>query len=103
MDDVVYYLQNVLITSSGAWKLGGFGFAVAVDSNTGDMSNVQAFHYAVSETFDKILESIRFDLIYLPSHFLSNIYYKSFLFYSNQVVDFILLYANLIFYICFDG
>lgn len=46
-----HYLQNVLITSSGAWKLAGFGFATSADSSTGEMANVQAFHYAVREIF----------------------------------------------------
>lgn len=50
----VYTLQNVLITSSGAWKLGGFGFAISTDQASGDMANVPAFHYAVSEFFDRI-------------------------------------------------
>lgn len=36
--------ESVFITSSGAWKLGGFGFAVPADQ-TGDMSSVQPFHY----------------------------------------------------------
>ena len=42
-------LQSVLITSSGAWKLGGFGFAISIDPSSGDFSNVHAFHYSVSE------------------------------------------------------
>lgn len=41
-------LQNVFITLSGAWKLGGFGFAIAASQNSDDSSNLQAFHYAVS-------------------------------------------------------
>jgi hypothetical protein len=53
-NDGVNTLQNVLITSSGAWKLGGFGFAISTDQTSGDMANVQAFHYAVSKTFDWI-------------------------------------------------
>ena len=48
-----YALQNVFITLSGAWKLGGFGFAIS-SQNPGDSSNLHAFHYAVSGTFDKI-------------------------------------------------
>ncbi|KAF3440970.1 hypothetical protein FNV43_RR19256 [Rhamnella rubrinervis] len=47
--------ENVLITSSGAWKLGGFGFAISADSNTGDMANAQAFHYAEYDVEDSIL------------------------------------------------
>lgn len=50
-NDVVHTLQNVLITSSGAWKLGGFGFAISTDQTSGDMASGQAFHYAVSEVF----------------------------------------------------
>lgn len=50
----VQTLQNVLITSSGAWKLGGFGFAISTDQASGDMANFPAFHYAVSEFFDWI-------------------------------------------------
>lgn len=43
-----YIMQNVIITSSGAWKLGGFGFAVSIDNTAADTTNAQAFHYAVS-------------------------------------------------------
>lgn len=43
-----YALQNVFITLSGAWKLGGFGFAIPASQNHGELSNQQAFHYAVS-------------------------------------------------------
>ena len=42
-------MQTVLITFTGAWKLGGFGFAVAADQSSGDLANVQGFHYAVSK------------------------------------------------------
>lgn len=73
-------LQNVLITSSGAWKLGGFGFAISADSNTGDMTNAQAFHYAVSEIL-KISD--------LPSHFRLSIISLAFCFLlPDQVFDF---------------
>lgn len=41
-------LQNVLITSNGAWKLAGFGFAIPADQSSGDVASMQAFHYAVS-------------------------------------------------------
>lgn len=44
----VFLLQSVLITSSGAWKLGGFGFAISTDQSSNDSANSQAFHYAVS-------------------------------------------------------
>nr|XP_009788433.1 PREDICTED: SCY1-like protein 2 [Nicotiana sylvestris] len=40
--------ETILITSNGAWKLGGFGFAISVDQ-AADLSNMQAFHYAVSK------------------------------------------------------
>lgn len=43
-----YALQNVFITMSGAWKLGGFGFAIPASQNPGELPNQQAFHYAVS-------------------------------------------------------
>ncbi|KAL5716068.1 SCY1-like protein 2 A [Ranunculus cassubicifolius] len=36
--------ESVFITSSGAWKLGGFGFAIPVDQ-TGDLASAHAFHY----------------------------------------------------------
>lgn len=48
-DDKFYLLQNILITSNGAWKLGGFGFAISTDQAISDSSNVLAFHYAVSD------------------------------------------------------
>lgn len=48
-DEEQFLLQNVLITSFGAWKLGGFGFAIMTDQAKSDSSNVQAFHYAVSK------------------------------------------------------
>lgn len=41
-------LQNVLITSNGAWKLAGFCFAIPADQTSGDMATMQAFHFAVS-------------------------------------------------------
>lgn len=47
--------ENVLITSSGAWKLGGFGFAISTDQTSGDMANVQAFHYAEYDVEDSVL------------------------------------------------
>ncbi|KAJ0024168.1 hypothetical protein Pint_07044 [Pistacia integerrima] len=46
---------NVLITSSGAWKLGGFGFAITTDQASSDSSNVQAFHYAEYDVEDSML------------------------------------------------
>nr|DAD21189.1 TPA_asm: hypothetical protein HUJ06_022652 [Nelumbo nucifera] len=47
--------ETVFITSSGAWKLGGFGFAVSADQTSGDVINVQTFHYAEYDVEDSIL------------------------------------------------
>lgn len=47
--------ENVLITSSGAWKLGGFGFAIPTDQASGDLPSSQAFHYAEYDVEDSIL------------------------------------------------
>ncbi|KAI5311668.1 hypothetical protein L3X38_040841 [Prunus dulcis] len=47
--------ENVFITSSGAWKLGGFGFAISTDQASGNMANVQAFHYAEYDGEDSVL------------------------------------------------
>ncbi|XP_057502486.1 SCY1-like protein 2 A isoform X1 [Actinidia eriantha] len=48
--------ESILITSSGAWKLGGFGFAISTDqSSSGDFSNVQAFHYSEYDVEDSLL------------------------------------------------
>lgn len=47
-------LQIVFITSSGAWKLGGFGHAVSVDQISGDPNAAQPFHYSVSEMCFKL-------------------------------------------------
>lgn len=47
--------ENVLITSNGAWKLGGFGFALSTDQAISDSSNVQAFHYAEYDVEDSML------------------------------------------------
>ncbi|KAM2675545.1 hypothetical protein EV1_002299 [Malus domestica] len=47
--------ENVFITSSGAWKLGGFGFAISTDQASGNMTNVQAFHYAEYDVEDSVL------------------------------------------------
>ena len=43
--------QTILITSNGAWKLGGFGFSISADQSSSDSASVQAFHYAVSHQF----------------------------------------------------
>ncbi|KAL5571745.1 hypothetical protein UlMin_021342 [Ulmus minor] len=47
--------ENVLITSSGAWKLAGFGFAISTDHATGDMVNGQAFHFSEYDVEDSVL------------------------------------------------
>ncbi|WCJ34967.1 Protein kinase family protein with ARM repeat domain [Euphorbia peplus] len=47
--------ENVLITSSGAWKLGGFGFAIPSDQASSDLPSSQAFHYAEYDVEDSIL------------------------------------------------
>ncbi|KAE8666530.1 hypothetical protein F3Y22_tig00112498pilonHSYRG00308 [Hibiscus syriacus] len=43
--------ENVLITSHGAWKLGGFGFSISKDQ----ASSVPAFHYAEYDTEDSVI------------------------------------------------
>ncbi|KAB2030860.1 hypothetical protein ES319_D05G262100v1 [Gossypium barbadense] len=45
--------ENVLITSSGAWKLGGFGFAISTDQVSSDF--VKAFHYSEYDTEDSVM------------------------------------------------
>ncbi|XP_038890633.1 SCY1-like protein 2 [Benincasa hispida] len=47
--------ENVLITSNGAWKLAGFGFAIPADQTSGDMATMQAFHYAEYDVEDSVL------------------------------------------------
>ncbi|KAK2379455.1 kinase family with ARM repeat domain-containing protein [Trifolium repens] len=47
--------ENVFITLSGAWKLGGFGFAISSSQNPGDSSNLHAFHYAEYDVEDSVL------------------------------------------------
>lgn len=47
--------ESVLITANGAWKLGGFGFAISTDQASGGSSSVQAFHYAEYDVEDSIL------------------------------------------------
>ncbi|CAI9754270.1 unnamed protein product [Fraxinus pennsylvanica] len=47
--------EAVLITSNGAWKLGGFGFAISTDQSSNDSANVQSFHYAEYDVEDSIL------------------------------------------------
>ncbi|KAL4333607.1 hypothetical protein GQ457_07G019920 [Hibiscus cannabinus] len=47
--------ENVLITSHGAWKLGGFGFAISKDQASSDLANVPAFHFAEYDTEDSVI------------------------------------------------
>ncbi|KAL1533948.1 SCY1-like protein 2 A [Salvia divinorum] len=47
--------ETILITSNGAWKLGGFGFAISADQSSNDSASVQAFHYAEYDVEDSIL------------------------------------------------
>ncbi|XP_050364375.1 SCY1-like protein 2 B [Argentina anserina] len=47
--------ENVFITSSGAWKLGGFGFAISTDQASGNGANVQEFHYSEYDVEDSVL------------------------------------------------
>ncbi|KAK7283822.1 hypothetical protein RIF29_13568 [Crotalaria pallida] len=44
--------ENVFITLSGAWKLGGFGFAISASQTSGDSAN---FHYAEYDVEDSVL------------------------------------------------
>ncbi|KAL9173573.1 hypothetical protein ABFS82_03G124000 [Erythranthe guttata] len=46
---------SVLLTSNGAWKLGGFGFAISTDQSSNDSASMQAFHYAEYDVEDSIL------------------------------------------------
>ncbi|GER27609.1 kinase family protein [Striga asiatica] len=46
--------ETVLITANGAWKLGGFGFAISTDQ-ANDSASMQAFHYAEYDVEDSIL------------------------------------------------
>nr|GEW32845.1 SCY1-like protein 2 [Tanacetum cinerariifolium] len=45
--------EAVLINSSGAWKLGGFGFAISADQSSTD--TVQPFHYSEYDVEDSVL------------------------------------------------
>ncbi|EPS68984.1 hypothetical protein M569_05783, partial [Genlisea aurea] len=47
--------ETVLITSNGAWKLGGFSFAISTDQSPDDSFNEHAFHYAEYDVEDSIL------------------------------------------------
>ncbi|XP_022714614.1 SCY1-like protein 2 [Durio zibethinus] len=48
-------LENVLITSSEAWKLGKFGFAISTDQVSSNLVNVQAFHYSEYDIEDSVI------------------------------------------------
>lgn len=41
------FWQSVYITSSGAWKLAGFGFAINLDQPGADSAGSPAFHFPV--------------------------------------------------------
>ncbi|CAL9174362.1 unnamed protein product [Musa hybrid cultivar] len=45
--------ESVFITLSGAWKLGGFGFAISLDQATG--GSTQPFHYSEYDVEDSVL------------------------------------------------
>ncbi|KAJ4981415.1 hypothetical protein NE237_032252 [Protea cynaroides] len=47
--------ETVFITSSGAWKLGGFAFAISADQTSGDLTNTQPFHYSEYDEEDSVL------------------------------------------------
>lgn len=47
--------ETVLINSSGAWKLGGFSFAISADPSSTDISTVHPFHYAEYDVEDSAL------------------------------------------------
>ncbi|KAL3638612.1 SCY1-like protein 2 A [Castilleja foliolosa] len=46
--------ETVLITSNGAWKLGGFGFAISSTDQSND-AGMQSFHYAEYDVEDSVL------------------------------------------------
>lgn len=47
--------ETVFITSTGAWKLGGFGFAISADQVSGDTSTFQAFHFPEYDVEDAVI------------------------------------------------
>ncbi|KAF6176077.1 hypothetical protein GIB67_000171 [Kingdonia uniflora] len=47
--------ESVFITSSGAWKLGGFSFAISADQSSGDLNSAQPFHYSEYDVEDSLL------------------------------------------------
>lgn len=46
--------ETILITSNGAWKLSGFGFAITTDQASSDSANVHSFHYAEYDVEDSL-------------------------------------------------
>lgn len=46
--------ESILITSNGAWKLSGFGFAITTDQASSDSANVQSFHYSEYDVEDSL-------------------------------------------------
>ncbi|KAF8766294.1 hypothetical protein HU200_007810 [Digitaria exilis] len=48
-------LITVFITSSGSWKLGGFGFALSIDQATGGLTSSKQFHYSDYDVEDTAL------------------------------------------------
>ncbi|KAJ0231993.1 Uncharacterized protein HA466_0294670 [Hirschfeldia incana] len=46
--------ENVLITSSGSWKLAGFGFAIST-AQAGNLDTMQSFHYSEYDVEDSTL------------------------------------------------
>ncbi|CAN0887883.1 SCY1-like protein 2 A [Linum grandiflorum] len=49
-----WFQLNVLITASGAWKLGGFCFTIPIDQ-AGNLASSQAFHYAEYDVEDSFM------------------------------------------------
>ncbi|CAA6672931.1 unnamed protein product [Spirodela intermedia] len=47
--------EAVFITSTGAWKLGGFGFAVSIEQASGDSNGLAPFHYPEYDVEDAVL------------------------------------------------
>ncbi|XP_039115963.1 SCY1-like protein 2 [Dioscorea cayenensis subsp. rotundata] len=47
--------ETVFITSSGAWKLGGFGFAISSDQASAGATSMPPFHYAEYDVEDAVL------------------------------------------------
>ncbi|KAJ0986174.1 hypothetical protein J5N97_004530 [Dioscorea zingiberensis] len=47
--------ETVFITSTGAWKLGGFGFAISSDQASAGVTSMQPFHFAEYDVEDAVL------------------------------------------------